>query len=123
MNTEKSFIVVKPDDANFEALNEMVPERGTEYYDYDTLAEAYNKAPVGTVIVIERNIAANNVKTTLEGRGLHTGLHKQKTSTPLDVSVVRPYKAGDDTTIPPEERVILIKKLTTTPMAKKKNRA
>jgi hypothetical protein len=118
MGTTKPFTAIKPGEEGFDQVDEVVSGK-KRYYDYETLALYYNKAPVGTIMRLDnpdpkKPLQEHNVQRVLEKRGLVCT--NKDFEVPQDVMVSKPYKDGAGVVIPKEARVVVIKKLTSTRM-------
>lgn len=101
----KPIEVIEPDSGEFEKVSESIRHRSLYNIDYNELAENYNKAAVGSIILIDAgaSVRTNNVIATIKNRGL-----KYK----VDFHASKLIQDTTGAKISPEERPIALVKQT-----------
>lgn len=100
------FEVVRPTDPGYDSLNSLESvANGPRRYDYESLAEAYNEAPVESIFVLDlgERSKPSNVGYVLNNRGLKVG---------LDCVVSKPTRDLRGSLITQDKRQITLKKLS-----------
>lgn len=101
----KQMDVVSPSDDEFEGIKSNVAERAAYKIDYNELAETYNDAEIGSIVLLEAGlkVRANNLIAIVKGRGL---AYKK------DFTAGKLMKDNEGNSIAPSERPIAVTKMT-----------
>lgn len=102
--------VISPDAEQYDQVSATVRQRNEYNIDYNELAENYNKAQVGSILLIKAGlgIRTNNVISVIKNRGLEYKVDFQASKLTKDTTGSK---------IAPENRPIAIVKVTDTQMA------
>ena len=96
--------VIQPSDKSFSDVSKAIENRTAFNIDYEQLAENYNEAAVGSIVLIDTGgfIRTHNVNAVIENRGLKRGLHFDS---------CKLLKDSEGNSIPVDSRPVAITKL------------
>ena len=121
--SDNDLVAITPDNEQYHGILEaMESGKRSETYDYNKLADAYNDAPVGSVILIKMppSTKTNNVVKVLNGRELNSKVSKSETGEEVapDFSIKRLIRDAKGVSIPADRRPLALTKNSDAKMRK-----